>query len=114
MVHDVVPPVVVQFGDPGVVFCTTAGSGDPPPSVSTIETDWVAGETYFGLRAAFEAFAAGMVIVNATFVCCGVCVVPAPGIAGIDDPPPPEQAATAQPSTSAPIENSIFRISIAP
>src|SRR5690242_17297716 len=45
IVHVVAPPLVVQFDEPGVVFCTTAGLGDAVPSVSTMETDFVLAET---------------------------------------------------------------------
>jgi hypothetical protein len=112
IVHVVVPEAVVQFGDPGVVFATTAGLGDAVPSVSTIETDCVLAETYFGEREAVVT-ADGILMLNATL--CVLCGIVPRGAAGSDEPPPPEQAATRQPNSIAPSETSMFfRMSIAP
>jgi hypothetical protein len=113
IVHCVPLLVVVQPVEPGVVFCTTAALGDAAPSVSTIETDCVLAETYFGERAAVDLLD-GIVIVNATLRCC--CGVVPCGVDGsADDPLPPEQAATRQPTSSAPAVISMcFLMSVAP
>jgi hypothetical protein len=109
-VHDVPAVVVVQFGELGELFATTSGAWPD----SAIETDSVAGDTYFGERRVDDVVAAPLPVSMRNVVCAvgplvggavagAVRVVFDPGdVTLLPPPPPPPQAASSSATAHAP------------